>query len=334
MNLYRTELRRILRRRLALVFGILIAAGTLLLAGIVWFASSQGVTEAELETARQEVAAEHPEYAECLRNEEFFVQEWGWDENDPMLQGEPHEELCDEFVAPWEAQEQLGNNIYTFDFEAEGVWFMVGLSIVVGLVTMFLAASSIGAEWNSGGMANLLLWHPNRMKVWGVKLGAAVTVAAAVIVAVVVLEFLLLYLAAAVRGEVGTLDADWWTDSLGILVRTLVLVVGMAVFGASLAMLGRHTAIAGGVIAGYLIIGELIVRYLTLAANVSYPDRFSLYTWAGAWISGEMELYDWSGRAAETETMIITATDSALLLGGVIAVFAALATWAFAKRDT
>ncbi|WP_199036894.1 ABC transporter permease subunit [Glycomyces salinus] len=334
MKLYRTELRRILRRRLALVFGILIAAGTLLLAGIVWFASSSGPTEAEIETARPEIAAEHPEYAECLRNEEFFEQEWGWDENDPMLQDQTHEELCDEFIAPWEAQEQLGNNVYTFDFEAEGVWFLVGLSIVVGLVTMFLAASSIGAEWNSGSMANLLLWHPNRLKVWGVKLGAAVTVTAAVIVAVVVLEFLLLYPAAAVRGEVGTLDADWWSDTLGILVRTLVLVAGMAVFGASLAMLGRHTAIAGGLIAGYLIVGELIVWYLTTAANISYPDRFSLYTWVGAWITGKTELYDLSGQAAETETMIITSTDSALLLGGIIAVFAALATWAFAKRDT
>lgn len=333
MNLYRTELRRILRRRLTLIFGILTAGGVLLLAGIVWATSSPGPTEAELEAVRQEVAAEYPEYAQCLEDEDFFQDQWGWPENDPALEDMTQQEACDMYVASWEIDERIGFS-YTFVFETEGVWFLVGLSVVIGLMAMFLAASSIGAEWNSGGMANLLVWHPNRLKVWGVKLAATLTVTAAVVLAAMILEFLLLYPAAAARGELGTLDASWWSDSLGSLVRTLVLMLGMTVFGASLAMLGRHTAIAGGVIAGYLLIGDLLVRYLTLAASIQFPERYSLYTWAGAWISGEVELYDWSGQAPEAETMVITATDSALLLGGVIAVFAALATWAFAKRDT
>ena len=333
MNLYRAELHRILRRRITLVFGILTAAGALLLAGIVWSASSQSMTEAEREIARQEVAAEYPDYAACLEDEDYLYEVQGWPEYDAALREMPHEQACDEFVAPWEAWDELGYSTYTFRFESEGVWFLVGSSIVVGLLTMFLAASSIGAEWSSGGIANLLLWHPHRIKVWGAKLGAAVSVTAIMVLAAMVLEFLLLYPAAAVRGEIGTLDAAWWSDTLGMLARTLALVIGMSVFGASMAMLGRHTAIAGGVIVGYLIFGEMIVQYSTYAANVAFPERFSLYTWAGAWLNGEIELYDWSGRAA-AETMTITSADSSLLLGGIVVLFTALATWAFVKRDT
>lgn len=335
MKLYRTEVRRILRRRLTIIFGILAAGGVLLLAGIVWATSSPGPTEAELEAAREEVAAQFPDYAQCLEDEDFFQDQWGWSADDPDLESVTHQEACDQYVASWEIQQQLGNP-YTFTFETEGVWFVIGLSIVIGLMTMFLAASSIGAEWGSGSMANLLLWHPNRLKVWGAKVAAALTVTAAVVAAAMVVEFLLLYPAAAARGDLGTLDADWWSDSLGSLSRTLVLALGMSLFGASLAMLGRHTAIAGGIIAGYLIVGEMIVRYLTLAANIQFPERFSLYTWVGAWISGEVEIYNWSSDPTPSapESMVITATDSALLLGGIIAVFAALATWAFAKRDT
>ena len=35
-----------------------------------------------------------------------------------------------------------------------------------------IGASFVGAEWNSGGMMNLLLWRPQRLKVLSTKLAA------------------------------------------------------------------------------------------------------------------------------------------------------------------
>ncbi len=68
---------------------------------------------------------------------------------------------------------------------------------------------------------------------------------------------------------------------------------------------------------------------------MKYPDLFSLYTWVGAWISGEMTLFPnvMSANGEFEEQMILTAADAGLLLGAIVALFAGLATWSFAKRD-
>jgi hypothetical protein len=184
-------------------------------------------------------------------------------------------------------------------------------------------------------MSNLMVWHPNRMQLWGAKLGAALAVCAAAVIALTVLGFGLLMLTAAVRGDVGDLDGPWWEETLEYLLRTGILALGMTTLGASLAMLGRHTAIAGGVIAGYLIVGDLLVRMTTLALPVPYPERLSLYTWVGAWISGRIELYDWenSGMDMNPDVMVITWGDAGLMLGAIVLLFGALATWSFQRRD-
>ncbi|GAB3660375.1 ABC-2 transporter permease [Glycomyces tarimensis] len=328
MNLFQAELHRIARRRMTLIFGICTFAGLLLLTGVMWFNSSTGPSDAELAQAQKEAGR----YDECIADEDYFENhpEFPWVAEDPYYQDLSHEQLCAEFfVADAEPEEYL--YFYTFKFHDEGVLLLVGVGIVTGLLTMLLAASAVGAEWSSGGMANLLVWHPNRMKVWAAKLAAALTVCVAGLLTVLVLGFGLLYLTASVRGEVGTLNGAWWGDTFETLGRTGVLALGMTLLGSALAMLGRHTAIAGGVIAGYLIIGDLLVQMTGFALDVKFPDRFSLYTWVAAWIDGRITLYDWSG--AVEEQMTITATDAGLLLGGIVLVFTVLATLSFAKRD-
>ncbi|WP_100444247.1 ABC transporter permease subunit [Glycomyces xiaoerkulensis] len=331
MNLYKAEIHRFARRRLSLIFGICGFAGLLLFSAVLAFNSQTGPTEAERAEAREMADNLNADYDRCAEDEEFFEDpEHVWVSEEPHFDDMTHEEICAELF-PAQAQEEDFLYVYTFHFENEGTGIISGIAVLVGLLAMLLASSVVGAEWSSGGMANLLVWHPARMRVWGAKLAAGLTVCAAAVVAVVALAFVLLYLVAALRGETGTLDAAWWQDALGRLTRSLALAMGMTVLGSSLAMLGRHTAIAGGVIAGYLVVGDLLVRLAGFALNVKFPNRFSLYTWVDAWISGRVTLRDWSGRFEET--MTLTATDAGLLLGGIVLVFTALATWSFARRD-
>lgn len=333
MNLFKTELHRLLRRRLTLLFGVVAAGGLVLLSVVLWFNSESEVSPGEQAYAEEQVAVYQAELDRCEADEDYFAKEWGFDvdEDYPELS---HEEVCGEMLS-WGTQPSDHYTVYIFDFSAEGVWMLVGIAIVGGLTTMLLAASAIGAEWSSGNMANLLVWHPGRLRVWGAKLAASLALAAAALVAMLLLGFGLLYLVAATSGQVGELDGRWWEESLAILGRTVVMGLGMTVLGAALAMLGRHTAIAGGVIAGYLVIGDLLVRLAGFAFNVKYPDLFSLYTWVGAWISGEVTLFAnvMSANGEFEDQMVLTATDAGILLGVIVALIAGLATWAFAKRD-
>nr|WP_255672421.1 ABC transporter permease subunit [Glycomyces amatae] len=336
--MFKAELRRLARRRLSLVFGILAVAGVVGLTAIMWATSSQGPDEGQLAEAQAQADQwneDNPDYGDCLEDEGFFEENanYAWAVEDSAYADMSHEERCEFYVGGMTAEDFIYT--YTFSFENEGSYMLIGVAIVAGLIMMMLASSAIGAEWSSGGMSNLMVWHPHRMKVWGAKLGAALAVCAAAVAGVVVLAFGLLYLTAAVRGEVGDLDGVWWEATLERLGRTGLLTLGMTALGASLAMLGRHTAIAGGVIAGYLIIGDMLVQITSMSLPVDYPERFSLYTWVMAWISGKIELYNWnsSGMEMTPDVMVITATDAGLLLGGIVVLFGALATWAFQRRD-
>jgi ABC-2 type transport system permease protein len=335
VNLFKAELRRLARRRLTVVFGVLALAGLVGLTVIMWFVSSKGPTEAQLAEAQAQADMWNEDFDDCVADESFFEgnPDYGWVPEDPMYEDMPHEERCEYYVGSMSAEDFLYT--YTFSFENEGSFMLIGVVIVTGLIMMLLASSAIGAEWSSGGMSNLMVWHPHRMRVWGVKLGATLAACAAAVVVLAALAFGLLYLTAAVRGDVGDLDGVWWEATLERLGRTGLLALGMTALGASLAMLGRHTAIAGGVIAGYLIIGDMLVRITSMSLPVDYPDRFSLYTWVMAWISGKIELYNWNAESSDMtpDVMVITATDAGLLLGGIVLLFGALATWAFQRRD-
>jgi hypothetical protein len=337
VNLFKAELRRLLHRRLTLAFGITAAAGLAILTVAMWIASSPGPTEAEWAAAKEEADAlntENYEYQECLEDEDYLEDPaYDWVATDPAFEGMEHDERCAAALGAWTPEDMIYT--YSFDFAEEGRVMLFGVAIVGGLLMMMLASSSIGAEWSSGSMSNLLLWHPNRLKVWGAKLAAALTVAAAAVIVLLVLAFGLLYMTSAVRGEPGELNAAWWDETLPQIARTVALTLGMTALGASLAMLGRHTAIAGGVIAGYLIVGEMLVALITAWLPMDFPERLSLYMWIGAWISGKSELYEWdeSGASMTPDVMVITASDAGLLLGAIVAIFAVLATWAFHRRD-
>lgn len=337
MNLFKAELRRVLRRRLTMVFGILALAGLVAMAVIMWAISSTGPSEAALAEAQAEADAwnaENPDYQACIDDPDYFTEGdyYSWAVEEPEYAELTHAERCETYVGVT-AESYIWT--YTFSFEEEGPFLLIGVVVVAGLIMMMLASSAIGAEWSSGGMSNLMVWHPNRMQLWGAKLGAALTVCAGAVVALTALGFGLLMLTAAVRGDVGNLDGQWWEETLEYLLRAGILALGMTTLGASLAMLGRHTAIAGGVIAGYLIVGDLIVRMTSMALPVSYPERLSLYTWVTAWITGRIELYDWgnSGMDMTPDVMVITWGDAGVMLGAIVLLFGALATWSFQRRD-
>jgi ABC-type transport system involved in multi-copper enzyme maturation permease subunit len=123
-------------------------------------------------------------------------------------------------------------------------------------------ASFIGAEYRAGTIGTLLTWEPRRLRVIAAKLIAAGVVAGLLYL---VLQAVLAAALVGVASGAGTtdgVDADFYVRLGGLLVRGALLTAGCAILGGSLAALGRNTTAALGIVLGYLLVVENILRGL------------------------------------------------------------------------
>jgi ABC-2 type transport system permease protein len=131
----------------------------------------------------------------------------------------------------------------------------VSLSAFLALLASYLlAASSIGAEYTTGAIANWLTFVPQRLRVYASKL-VAVVLACAALGAVV--NFGMFGLAALItRLHDGTLAGAGPVAATGG--RAVALAALAGVVGFSLALVSRHTVAAVGLVLGYLVLGFVL----------------------------------------------------------------------------
>lgn len=192
------------------------------------------------------------------------------------------------------------------------------------------ASSMIGAEWSSGNMANLLVWHPRRGQLWFGKLLAIMAVAlfAMVIFLVIIVGTKFIY--ALALAEIGNLSGEWFAHYLFYFLRLIILGMLMVILGAAMAMWGRHTSIAPSVVGAIFILNPILVWVvLGVAFGVEYPELFSLVAHAEAWIDGSKQVSSTVGNAPVVVGMF---TGLSVLLTFVGAIFAG-ATQSFMRRD-
>jgi ABC-type transport system involved in multi-copper enzyme maturation permease subunit len=152
-------------------------------------------------------------------------------------------------------------DIWAGSLEDESV--LGGSAFLFLLMAVLGGSSFIGAEYRAGTFTTLLTWEPRRLRVLAAKLLAAAIVTG---VLFVVLEMVLagaLAPVVIVRGT-GFEDAgsDFYRSLAGFLGRGALVAGGCAVLGASIALIGRNTTAALGVVLGYIIIVEQILRGL------------------------------------------------------------------------
>jgi hypothetical protein len=179
--------------------------------------------------------------------------------------------------------------VFTFATEARGLlYFLVAFLVLFGFL---VGASFIGADLNSGGVVNLLLWRPRRLTVLATKLGTllgAVLLLAAVATVLYLGSF---WTIGQLAGLPGTLDAEFWRSLATLYARGTVLVLLATVLGFSLATLGRHTAAALGTVAAYAVVWELGARLVMEIVSVPRVDQWMLSSHIGAWLTGRVELW-------------------------------------------
>jgi ABC-2 type transport system permease protein len=231
------ELRRLASRRMSWVTVLLLLLGV----GLFQLAVNDQVAP--------------PSAAEVAQNQQYLDdahREWQanheQEEKDCLAAGQPAEEC--QYPEPTAAD--FGLAPVPFAVIAD---MAVSLSAYLALLASYLlAASSIGAEYTTGAIANWLTFVPQRLRVYTSKL-VAVVLGCAALGAVV--NFGMLGLAALItRLHDGALAGAGAVAATGG--RAVALAVLAGIVGFCLALVSRHTVAAVGLVLGYLVLGFVL----------------------------------------------------------------------------
>ncbi|SCF35774.1 ABC transporter permease subunit [Micromonospora mirobrigensis] len=337
MSLYRTELRRLGKRRFTRYMALL---GLLVLGAIVAsaFVTNQKIG-AEQVAAAERAAQAH--YQQAVRDTDGFRAECEKAKaagEAPGPRGFPDD--CSQISPPPpEAFDPKWSLPSTFRFHDDFAPTLETFAALLAVVGFVVGASYVGAEWNTGGMMNLLLWRPKRLNVLLTKLAALLTGTAVVTVLAVALWTAAFWLVGHFRGTTTEMTAGVWR-SFGLTeLRAVVLVLAVTAVGFAVASLGRHTAFALGGAMAFFVVAQVGLAIVLQLAGVRFPDAWLLPTYGLAWMRKEVTLENYDAcNASPTggclpDQLSITWQQSSVLLavGLVLALGAAL--WTMRRRD-
>ena len=171
--------------------------------------------------------------------------------------------------------------------------FFLALGGVIG------GASVAGAEWRAGTVGTVLTWEPRRTRLLTARMGAAAILAAAIATLLQLLSLVLLLPAVLVNGTTAGADSGWWLALAAALVRASTLTALAALLALSIANIGRNTTAALAAIAGWLLVGEGLVRGLKpqWARHLLAENLGTVLTWAP--LEGDLATHS-PGRALAT----------------------------------
>ncbi|MCW3839220.1 ABC transporter permease subunit [Micromonospora yasonensis] len=335
MSLYVTELRRLAKRRVTRLLLVLLVLG---LAGVAT-AFSFSSHKLSKEVVAEAQAKADADYRKELANWQRAVA----DCDTAKARGENTEERFGPNCGrDWQPQPEMfdpkWNLPYQFDFRAEFPMFIAVFAGAVALFAFIVGASSVGAEWSTGGMMNLLLWRPKRLAVLGTKMAALLTTVLGVGVVLGAFWTLAFWLIGTYRGTTVKMTAGVW-QSIGLDgLRAVGLILAVGAVAFALASLGRHTAMALGAAVALFAISEVGLRIAVGVLSVPFGERYLLSTYAQAWFMKQVKLFNYDAcrfakGQCEPAELLVSWQDSALVFGLGAAVALVAAFWAMRRRD-
>ncbi|WP_433130212.1 ABC transporter permease subunit [Micromonospora sp. CA-240977] len=333
MNLVRAELERLSSRRFVQLMVVLLALAFAVTAATT-LAGSHKPSASELNAARQQAVEQRQgmeaAYQECLaRQSGSFPGE----NNGRYLPAD-----CSEIDPVRQERLPIAADflpgVFTFAQQARPLlFFLIAFLVLFGFL---VGASYIGADLNSGGVVNLLLWRPRRLTVLGAKLGTLLGTVLVLALLASVAYLATFWVIGQTAGLPGRLDGDFWRSLGAVHGRGLVLVLLAAALGFSIATLGRHTSAALGAAAAYAVVWELGARLVLEIVDARRPDQLMLSSHIGAWLTGEANFWDpqeCSGTAYCDGSYTLTWGPALLVLLGLTGGLTAAAFAVFRRRD-
>lgn len=196
---------------------------------------------------------------------------------------------------------------------------IMGMTVPLAMLALFLGASFVGAEWQKGTITTTLTWENRRWVIFGAK--ALAVIAGTVALFVLLQAFLAVVLlpSALFRGATEGIDAAWWKDTAVTFARCAAVTAIAGVVGMSLASLGRNTAAALGIAFGYMVVLENLIRALKPQWR-----QWLVVDNVGAFVTDDTSPFP---------GMLHSATSAGLLVLAYSVVMAAIAYGFFRTRD-
>ncbi len=242
IGLARSESRRLLSRRLLRVLAILALLG-ILVSVVIVAAKSHKPTQAQQAALEQQY---RQEVENCISNPFFRKSD--------IPPGETLESYCAQVYA----DQSVGG-----EFALSGLPDILrGTSFILLVIGLVIGASSVGADWQSGSMATLLLWEPRRIRVLLIR---ALVVGVTVFILAILLQAalsLLLALVASARGSTIGTGGDFMDTVVGVGARVAVMAAILSLVGLAISTVGRTTAASLGVVFVYLALVESLLHGL------------------------------------------------------------------------
>jgi ABC-2 type transport system permease protein len=209
-------------------------------------------------------------------------------------------------------------------------YLLIPLTLLLGLLSLIAGTTFVGAEYASGSMSNLLLFEPRRGRVWAAKVAAVLVVTTAFAVLVLGIAMLVSFTAAVAWSDVSWTGADSWHAAYAT-ARGIAVVVASAVVGVAMTLAVRATIATVGLVLGYALVGETLLRAVAQQAVEPWLLGSNLV----AFLRGRLVLRDYSevtGRGRPDVTVLHVQT-SAYYLGALLLALL-LVTWVtFRRRD-
>jgi ABC-2 type transport system permease protein len=318
MNLVRAELARLFARR----FTRIALAGVLVVLALIALSVGYGthkVNDADKVAAHlagvQARAQAQAAYQQCL-------------DNTP-------DRGCDQIIAHLPDDSEFLPRTFNLAPAAPDLFRAMGA--LLALFGFAVGASFIGAEWSSGGVLTLLLWRPRRVPLWLGKLASALLGVLGVGIGLSALWYATLFVLAGQVGSTRGMSPGVFTSLLLTDARALALALATTAIGYSIAFLGRNTATALGAAVGWAVILEAAPQVVFRMIDLDQPQRWFLSTYVSAWLNNGTRITDYPVCQDPTpcapHVWTISLQQSALVLGGLVAVVAAASLYAFRRRD-
>ncbi|BCY15241.1 ABC transporter permease subunit [Actinoplanes sp. L3-i22] len=330
MSLFRAETRRVSKRRFTRFFVLM----ALLVLGLVAGGTAYSHEKTTASTRAAAEARADQEYQDQLRYADQAKQEC---QKDPASYGGN----CDGLIPP--TRDQIPADQFLtppFSFREDFPVMVTVWAALLALVAFVIGASFVGAEWNSGGMMNLLLWRPQRVRVLSTKLSALLTWLFGLSVLTGAAWTGLFWLIATLRGTTGGMTPGTW-QSLGLTgLRGLGLVLVAGAIGFGVASIGRHTAAALGAAIGVIVIFQFGLAIVLSLARVRFYEIYLLPAWIGAWMAKSYEVIDNNApcdysavNGCEAPTYTVTWEMAGGLFAAVSVIIVGAAMWTIRSRD-